>query len=299
MGGLLEYIALNTFKDYNPVNPYAQWSTIKPYSFAKTETEWLKKMRKLEKMGLVFKKGEKYIQRTKLKDWHEYEKDEFILSLHGSMSIDRFDLYELHKNKYEDFRDYIYIGLINSIVNGKNYSRGWIKKVTGYSPYMQKTIEAKHLDKITVSKKLSAITSYSNQEELKNKIVFPAYVDLKNKTISKSVGKSGNCSAIQQGNNYSIKDNYIFSVVRNNNRKEKSAFYKMLNEDVEIKSNEEYDAVFSEEKHKNVRNELFFSNLVYNKFATEKLMRTLNFSNTAFVTDDGSLKSLSNVLKSI
>lgn len=303
MKGMLEYVLLCTYKDENKLNPYAGWTTLKEYSFASSEEEWLKTINKLSEMGLVEIKKDKVISKSKLKEWHKFETREFILNLHGKMNIDCIELFMLKKWKAEKLRDLIYIGLVSAICKGRNYSRKWIEKMTGYTPYMQKQIEKNNKDLISVNQRISSISDLFNENDLLNKKVFPAYADIKNKTIKKTKVQQSNTFVVQQGNNCYVKENIIFSLDTENIKiekyKNKSAFYKVLNTDIEVKANDFYDAVFSEEKHRNVRSELFFSNQVYNKFAEKKLIKVLDFNNTAFVTSKGELKSLTNVLKTI
>jgi len=291
----LEYVALETYKRENPNNPYAFRKDIKPYSFTKSHSQWKKDMGRLVELGLVVKQNGSYISRTKLTDWSKDVDNEFIKKLSGTLRVDLWELYTLRNNKYEYLRDYVYMGLLNSVVRGRNYSRSWIEKVTGFKKYMQRKIEKNNPDKVIVNHKLSP----SNTNDEDSPKVFPAHINMKDKTISKVKVERSNCFAVQQGNKYSMKHNYIFSFKAKNSIKQKSSFYKTLNSDVEVKSGEEYDAVFNDDTSKSVRSQMFFSTQTYNKFANKKLCKALDFDNTAFVTQSGNVKSIGNVLKTV
>ena len=252
-------------------------------------------MQKLVDLGLVVKQGGSYISRTKFSDWSNSIDDSFIKKLNGTLRIDLWELYTLRNNKYEYLRDYVYMGLLNSVVRGRNYSRSWIEKVTGFKKHTQRKIENENSDKVIINHKLSP----SNESDDNSSKIFPAYINMKDKTIQKTKVEKSNCFAVQQGNNYRLKHNYIFSFKAKNSNKQKSSFYKTLNSDVEVKSSEEYDAVFSEDSHKSFRSKLFFSTEKFCKFANKKLCKSLDFDNTAFVTKSGCVKSIGNVLKTV
>ncbi len=293
--GFLLFCELEAFKKLNPNKPYYKFNTNPSYRFTNREDVWNKKIKKLIKMGLVEQKGDSYISKSKLNKWKEFQTKSFIKKLSGSLRIDLFELYSLRNKDYEFLRDYIYIGLMNSVVRGRNYSRKWIQEVTGFSPYIQKEIEKRNADKIIINKKLSVVNTVKSNQ-LEDKKVFPVHVDLKNKTITKTTMSNHNSLAVQQGNSSYVKQSYIFSFRSNKSNNKPSAFYNTQNTDIEVKANENYDAVFSEEKHKNVRSELFFSNQVYKNGVKNQLLKQLNFNNTPILDSKGNLNSLNNIL---
>lgn len=247
-------------------------------------------------MGLVQQKGDKYIAVSKLKKWKEFETSEFNNKLNGTLFLDLYELYKLRNNKGNFLRDFIYMGLLNSVVAGKNYSRTWIQKVTGFSKAEQLRIEKRNSDKLNVNQNLTPVSELESNDNTNN--LFPARIDLKNKTISKTKRNNANCSATQQGNTYTAKYNYIFSFKYKKKNCNRSSFYEELNRDSEVKDAEDYDAIYNEDKHKSSRSTLFFSSEVYDKKAN-KMLNVVDFSNTVMITKEGEVKKLSTTFKTV
>jgi hypothetical protein len=196
--GLCDFLALETYKHIIQ-DEYVNFKKIEPFLINKSEKRWLKSMGKLCDLGLAVNNNGHFISRTKLKDWRqknaEYQK-------YGGYIV--FDLNEMYRKK-ENITDLLYLSISSSVMCSNTYSRGWVEKLTGVTPYRQRLIEKRNPDIIQTNQNLQpvgAVRLNKLEEEGKKAVVIKATFDSKNLQMV----RGGRINTIQYANKIKCKN---------------------------------------------------------------------------------------------
>lgn len=200
---LLAYLSVETFKHFE--DKYCNFNLLGNFSLIKSEKVWLESMDKLVEMKLATACGNYYITRTTLNDWQEFAKKNTPKSLQFNGFI-VFNMTELYKNSDTKTRlkDLIYLTIRENVVKDRNYSREFVKDLTGFDKEAQKRIEERNSDIVEViGDQFKPISKFDKVDD--KKPIFPGhFVPSQLKCIRVS-NKNSSCRVIQSGNKVKIK----------------------------------------------------------------------------------------------
>jgi len=200
--GLLSYISVETYKKIAK-DEYVTFEMLKDFSLLSDKNEWEDLMNHLEEMKLVVKNGNHFITRSKMKEWKKWTAINRSVSLkfNGHIVIDLTKLYKL-KNK-EDLKDFIYLSLINCVLENKSISRQFIYEMTGVKKVEQRRIEERQAEHIEVKQHVIPV-SKTEQYELINHPIMDGTLNIKKLKCKKTKQAFSNCKVTQVGNKYNI-----------------------------------------------------------------------------------------------
>ena len=122
-----------------------------------------------------------------------------------------FDVTELYRFRgKEDLKKVLYFGIMESFLNNKSISRGFIKDLTGVSPHSQRKMEGSDL--INIEEHVIPVSHQEgNETHLGSIPKINGYIDAKHMSCVKSKKSKSNCRAVQLGNRLKIKNVKICS----------------------------------------------------------------------------------------
>jgi len=277
--GLLAFLSVETFKYFE--DRYASFELMKEhYSLIKNENDWTNAMNKLVEMRLANNLQKHYITISKLNGWKEWAKTHTPKSLefNGFIIFNMCEFYKRMQRKI-DLKDLIYLTIRENVVQDKNYSRGFVKELTGLSSEEQKKIEERHPDLVeVVGNQFVPVSKQTKVDD--DKPIFPGVFVPTHFKCKSVTPKFSNCKTIQSGNKVKIKNlnlSYFQVCKRFNN----SCKREKVKNPIVIDSSKTFHNAIGNYIHKNDYN-------------LPKLFNNITPENVVVINEKGYVKSLRN-----
>lgn len=291
--GFLTYVSILTFKK-NKGDYYISPEDIESYSLLEKSQDFIYQLKKLENIGLVIKKGQKYTVTTKLNKWLHIAKVETpkSLTLGGTLHLELDMLYRLRNTSPKELENRIFLTISNAVRKGKSISRGFIELATAVSPKDQRKIENKYSDYIK-SEDLFTPVNKIEQHNIKHIPNMRGRIDFTDKKITTACNEKKHCKVIQLGNKMVVDSILCGGFLKWKKPREKRdslALNKSVLKRDEVCDWDSYRVHIDLEDGKSKRNQDLF-NINDKRFSTWDMFNKYDVSNVTIINSKGEFLS--------